>query len=227
MPSLRKRIEKSPLLAGAIGTVMGWYLRLCVATTRWEFTGLDALRTDLAQGAVLCVAWHGRLLMIGPHWPKDSGTLSCLHDTAPVARAAGALQAHFGLDPFEMSAKRSNLATSRDIMTRARDGISIGITADGPQGPAFTVKDAPLEWARILQRPVYGYAFATKRHRILGTWDAMMLPLPFTRGAVVFQRIAMILPRKASQDDVDAAREELTAGLNAVTAAADAVRSLG
>ncbi|MEJ6399324.1 lysophospholipid acyltransferase family protein [Yoonia sp. 208BN28-4] len=224
MPStLRRRIEKSAFLARAIATLFGWYLRLCIATSRWEVAGLEALKADLANGPVLCVLWHGRLMMIAPHWPKDAGNLSCLHDTAPVGRIAGALQAYFGLQPIEMSARRSNVAASRAVMKRAKEGVSIGITADGPQGPGYIVKDASLEWARIMQRPVYGYAFATRRHRKLKTWDAMMMPCPFTKGATAFAPIKLDLPRKADAAQIETARGQLQAGLEAVTAQADSM----
>ncbi len=221
MTSLRSRIEKSPVLAKLIAAPFGWYLRFCRATSRWDTAGLEAMKADIAEGPVLCVLWHGRLVMIAPHWPREAGSLSCLHNTAPVGRAAGALQSHFGLDPFEMSKSRSNVANSRAVMKRAKDGISIGITADGPKGPGFKVKDAPLEWARMIQRPVYAYAFSTRRHITLKTWDSMMIPLPFTRGARVFGRIDVNLPRKPTPENIEVARIQMEAGLNAITAEAD------
>jgi lysophospholipid acyltransferase (LPLAT)-like uncharacterized protein len=221
MSPFRRRLEKSALLSRTIATLIGWYLRLCIATSKWETQGIDALKADMAEGPVLCALWHGRLMMIAPHWPRDAGSLSCLHDTAPIGRAAGALQAYFGLQPIEMSARRSNVAASRAVMKRAKEGVSIGITADGPTGPGFAVKDAPLEWARIMQRPIYGYAFATKRHRILKTWDSMMIPLPFTRGAIVFDRLDVTVPRRATDDKIEAGRIAMTAELNRVTARAD------
>lgn len=225
MSPLRRRIEKSALLARLIATVIAWYLRFCIITSKWEIEGVEQLQKDIVDGPVLCALWHGRLLMIAPHWPRITGSLSCLHDTAPVGRAAGALQAYFGLQPIEMSAKRSNVAASRAVMKRAKEGVSIGITADGPTGPGFAVKDAPLEWARIMQRPIYGYAFSTKRHRILKTWDNMMVPLPFTRGAVVFDRLDVTVGRKASADEIEKSRETMALELNRVTQIADHVAS--
>lgn len=221
MPSLRKRIERSQRLATAVGSVMGWYIRLCLATGRWRAEGGDALQADLQDGAVLAICWHGRLLMIGPHWPKAAGSLSCLHDTSPIARAAGALQAHFGLDPFEMSARRSNLSASREVMKRARAGTSIGVTADGPKGPGFAVKDAPLEWARTLQRPIYVYAFAARWTWRLQTWDKMAIPLPFGGGAHVFARVDTQVPRKADAEVLEQARQAIQAALDAATARAE------
>jgi lysophospholipid acyltransferase (LPLAT)-like uncharacterized protein len=221
MPSFRRRIEKSALLARVLATFIAWYLRLCIVTSKWDTEGMAELEAEIAQGPVLCALWHGRLLMIAPHWPRASGSLSCLHDTAPIGRAAGALQAYFGLQPIEMSGKRSNVVASRVVMKRAKEGVSIGITADGPTGPGFAVKDAPLEWARFMQRPIYGYAFAAKRHRILKTWDSMMVPLPFSRGAIVFDRLDVAIPRKATAAEIEAGREKMTAELNRVTARAD------
>ena len=115
----------------------------------------------------------------------------------------------------------SNLAASRVILKRVREGVSIGMTGDGPLGPALAVKDAPLDWARVMKRPVYGYAFATKRHRILASWDNMMLPLPFTRGAVVFARIAIDLPRQPTPEQLEATRGQLKMALDAMNAKAD------
>ncbi len=226
MSNFRRRLEKSPVLARVIATLIGWYLRLCIATSKWDVHGVDALKAEMADGPVLCALWHGRLLMIAPHWPRRAGSLSCLHDTAPIGRAAGALQAYFGLQPIEMSARRSNVSASRVVMKRAKEGVSIGITADGPTGPGFAVKDAPLEWARIMQRPIYGYAFATKRHRILKTWDSMMVPLPFSRGAIVFERLDVAVPRKATDDQIETGRRAMTAELNRVTALADQMSGL-
>ena len=221
MSPLRRRIENSALLARVLATVIAWYLRFCRKTTSWEVRGLEALEADMADGPVLCALWHGRLLMIAPHWPRQFGSLSCLHDTAPIGRAAGALQAYFGLQPIEMSAKRSNVTASRVVMKRARDGVSIGITADGPIGPGFEVQDAPLEWARIMQRPIYGYAFATKRHKTLKTWDDMMLPLPFTKGAIVFDRLDVSVQRKAKVEQIEAGRAAMKRELDRVMQAAD------
>jgi lysophospholipid acyltransferase (LPLAT)-like uncharacterized protein len=150
--------------------------------------GLETLKADLADGPVLLLMWHGRSLMGPMHWPVEVGPLSSLYDASPIGRVSGALQRKRGLQPMEMSNKLSNLAASRVVLRRVRDGVSIGMTGDGPLGPALAIKDAPLEWARVMKRPVYGYAFSTKRHRILSSWDDMMLPLPFTTGRVVFAR---------------------------------------
>ena len=207
---LRKRLEHSRLLASVLARIVGSYLRLCDATTKWQIVGLDDLKTDLADGPVLLVMWHERSLMGPVHWPVKTGQLSSLYDKSAIGRVSGAMQRQFGLQPMEMSHKASNVTASRQILHRVRDGVSIGMTGDGPLGPALQLKDAPLDWARAMQRPVYGYAFATKRHRRLKAWDKMMMPLPFTSGVIVFSKWPETPERKAPNDSLrDPMRQHL------------------
>lgn len=185
---LRRRIEQSKALAWLIAMIIGNYLWLCNKTTRWQIMGRDQLDADLAHGPVLVITWHARSIMGSLHWPDDLAPLASLHDSSPIGRASGRMQKRFGLNPIEMSDKMSNRAASREILRRIKAGMSIALTGDGPLGPVDVVKDAPLEWARVMQCPVYSYAYATKRNRKLETWDRMMLPLPFTRGTAVFEK---------------------------------------
>jgi lysophospholipid acyltransferase (LPLAT)-like uncharacterized protein len=115
----------------------------------------------------------------------------------------------------------SNIATSRIVLRRVRDGVCIGLAADGPQGPNGQMKDAPLEWARVMKRPIYGYAFSVKRHKILGSWDKMILPLPFTRGIAVFERFDGIITGKMNAAETGTAWTDLSKLLNSVADAAD------
>lgn len=157
------------------------------------------------------------------HWPVKFGQLSSLYASSPIGRVSGAMQRQFGLQPMEMADGQSNVAASRKIMKRVQEGISIGMTGDGPLGPALQVQNAPLDWARAMQRPVYAYAFATQRQRKLSTWDSMILPLPFSKGAIVFQKIENLAPRKSTDVEVEKARADLSKLLTDVMERADAL----
>ena len=187
--NIRQRIHQSRFLAWLLAAIAGAYLDLCFYTTRWTYKGVDQLKSDLADGPVLLLVWHGRSLFGPYHWPVKHGPVSTLYEASPIGRVSGALQRRRKMQPIEMSSDMSNLAASRVILRRVREGVSIGMTGDGPLGPNQILKDPPLEWARAMKRPAYTYGFATKRHKILGSWDKMMLPLPFTRGAAVYQRV--------------------------------------
>jgi hypothetical protein len=223
--SLRRRIERSETLASALAWLAGSYLTLCNRTTQWQVEGLDDLRTALAQGPVLLVMWHSRSVMGALHWPVADGPLSSLYDASPIGRVSGALQRRVGLQSVQMSRKTGNLSASRIVLKRLREGVSIGMTGDGPLGPAHEVKDAPLEWARVTGVPVFCYAFATTRGQRLETWDRMLVPRLFGRGAVVFAQFKGAIPRKQDDAARTALREEMRRFMDATTARADALIS--
>ncbi len=219
--SFRQRIEKSQRLARLLAAVAGAYLAFCNRTTRWQIAGVDDLRAALAKGPVLLVMWHERSIMGALHWPVADGQLSSLFDSSPIGRVSGALQRRVGLQPMEMSRSQSNRAASRTVLKRVGEGVSIGMTGDGPLGPALQVKDAPLDWARATGAPVFCYAFAATQGRRLNTWDKMLMPYPFGRGAYVFARFKAEVPRKPSADETTALREAMRRFMDETTARAD------
>lgn len=221
--SLRNWIENSQTLAQGLAWLAGGYLAFCNRTTSWQTAGLAELRAALAQGPVLLVMWHERSIMGALHWPVADGPLSSLYAASAIGRVSGALQRRVGLQATQMSNSRSNLAASRAVMKRLRAGVSIGMTGDGPLGPALMLKDAPLEWARVTGVPVFCYAFATTRGRRLRSWDRMLVPYPFGRGALVFARFDQTLPRQMDSDQQAQIAADLRAFMLATTAQADAM----
>ncbi|OSQ45264.1 lysophospholipid acyltransferase family protein [Marivita geojedonensis] len=221
--SLRRRIETSKTVAAGLGA-LGWgYLAFCDRNTDWQVEGLTDLQDALSEGPILLVMWHSRSVMGAIHWPVADGPLSSLYNRSPVGRISGAVQRRAGLQAVEMSRTRSNRSASREVLRRFRDGVSIGMTGDGPLGPAHEVLDAPLDWARTLGAPVFCYAFSTTRGRQLNTWDKMLVPLPFGRGAKVFARFDGTLPRRATGAELEATREALRCFMDTTTARADAL----
>jgi lysophospholipid acyltransferase (LPLAT)-like uncharacterized protein len=223
--SLRRRIENSERLAALLARMAGAYLAFCNRRIRWQVEGLDDLRAALGQGPVLLVMWHERSVMGALHWPVSSAPLSSLYDASPIGRVSGALQRRVGLQSMQMSRKTGNLAASRIVLKRLREGVSIGMTGDGPLGPARAVKDAPLEWARVTGVPVFCYAFACSHGRRLDSWDRMLVPYPHGQGAVVFARYPGTIPRKPDGAKLEQLRAEMAQFMDATTARADQIVS--
>ncbi len=219
--SLRKRIEHSQTLAAVIAAVAGWYLSWCSKRTDWTSEGLDDLHDALANGPVLLVMWHSRCLMAAEHWPVKDGPLSSLYNRSPVGRLAGALHRRAGLQPMQMSKSRSNRSASRKVLRRVKDGVSIGMTGDGPTGPALQVQPAVLEWARVTGMPIFAYAYSTARQKRMSSWDKMLVPKSGGRGAFVFRRFEGAVPRKMSPEETEYWRDRLKTFFDETTHDAD------
>ena len=224
--SLRRRIEKSKWLSGAIGGLLSRYLALCNRTTDWQIEGLDDMKDALSEGPILLMMWHSRMAMGAPHWPSDHAPVTSLHHRSPLGRISGVMQRYEGLTPFEMSATRSNLVASRAVMKRFHQGISIVMTGDGPVGPAHKLQDAPWDWASRMGAPVFAYAFSTTRGHRFNSWDRLLLPYPNGRGAQVFARFDAPIPRKLTGPNRMALRNALEGFMNTTTARADAILGL-
>ncbi|WP_239495955.1 lysophospholipid acyltransferase family protein [Yoonia maritima] len=224
--SLRRRIEKSEWLAARIAGLIGGYLSLCNRRIIWKAKGLDDLQAALQDGPVLLVMWHSRSVMGALHWPVTDGPLSSLHDSSPVGRVSGALQRRVGLRPMQMSRKRSNRSASREVLKRVKEGVSIGMTGDGPLGPALEVKDAPLDWAKTTGMPVFCYAYSVSKGRRLNSWDKMLVPHPYGQGAYVFRRFGGSVQRKMNPEQIETLRAEMHQFMQNTTAEADSMLGL-
>jgi lysophospholipid acyltransferase (LPLAT)-like uncharacterized protein len=219
----RKWLERQPWVTNGLGALLGLWVRACVATTRWMRRGEDEVAAALREGPVVVVLWHEGLAMVGVHWRRDWGPVAALHTPRFAGRVAGGLLRHLGLVPVAMDSRKGNMGPSREILRRQREGQSIGLTGDGPQGPARVLKDAPLEWARATGRPVFVYASATRRHLRLRSWDRTVLPKPFSRGAVVWRLWRSDLPRRVDPATHAGMIRDLTNALNAAGAEAEAL----
>ena len=224
--SIRRRIEQSEWLAARLAGLVGGYLSLCNRRIHWATEGLDELHAALQNGPVLVVMWHSRSVMGALHWPVADGSLSSLHDSSPIGRVSGALQRRVGLLPIQMSRKGSNRASSRAVLKRVKEGVSIGMTGDGPLGPQRELKDAPLDWARTTGMPVFCYAFSVTNGRRLDTWDQMLVPHPYGQGAYVFRRFDGTFHRKMSPAEIETLRGEVHKFMTETTQRADAMLSL-
>lgn len=219
--TLRRRIEQSDGLAWVLGGIVALWLRFCHATTRWDRRGDAELIAALREGPVIVILWHESVMMGPPLWLKQFGKGAILRDTSPAGRLSGGVQRHFGMIPFEMAATAASISVLRDVLRLVKSGVSLGITADGPKGPARVVKDAPLEWIKATRLPVFTFAYAMSRSRRASTWDRMQIALPFGRGMCIFRKWEGEVPRRADAAAMALIRAEIGRALDRTLADAE------
>ena len=217
---LRQRLEQSDVLARGLGWVLASYLRLCFKTGRWHSAGVAELDAALVDGPVVIICWHGRLMMAPVVWQRRA-RVAIPRDPSPAGRLSAATQAHFGTEPFAIDMRGGNFGPVRAVIRMVRGGATLGLTADGPQGPNRVVHQAALDWARATGRPVFAFAWSQKRAWRLGSWDKLMVPKPFGGGAYAYQLWDGAAPKSADEDALRAARDNLRDTLDAVSKTAD------
>jgi lysophospholipid acyltransferase (LPLAT)-like uncharacterized protein len=84
------------------------------------------------------------------------------------------------------SSTRGGGAGALEMIRLAREGRALGITPDGPRGPALVVKPGLALLAARAGLPVIPAAAAAARARVLDSWDRFRVPWPFTRVHVAY-----------------------------------------
>jgi hypothetical protein len=91
---------------------------------------------------------------------------------------------------------------------RTHNKIFFGLTVDGSRGPIYKVKKGIIVIAKESGVPIFPVRAIAKRKANLGTWDKTTFPFPFNEFAFFFGN-PTVVPKDATMDEVDAARQEL------------------
>ncbi|HWK46466.1 MAG TPA: lysophospholipid acyltransferase family protein [Stellaceae bacterium] len=218
--SLVRRIARAPRTRAALCWLVAVYIRLVWATSRWETRDRSIPEALWRDGRPFILAfWHGRLLMAPKCWVTDRPMNMLISGHSDGRIIAEAIR-HFGLGTIVGSRSKGGLAALRLMVRALAAGDCVGVTPDGPRGPAMRASAGIIGVARLAKVPIVPVSFATSRRRILRSWDRFHLALPFSRGIFLWGE-PLVVPADADATAQEAARSTLEQRLNALTAEAD------
>jgi len=231
LDNLWRRIRKSDAARRVGCWLVALYIRVAWATGRWEIRNNAIPDRFWREGKPFVIAfWHGRLLIMPAMWPRKAKIymlISMHRDGEIISRAIS----YFGHGTVRGSAAkagstkdRGGAAAMRTMLKALKGNEYIGITPDGPRGPRMRASEGVLTVARLSGVPIIPCAYSARSRRLLPTWDRFVVPLPFTRGVIVWGE-PISVARDADAQALAAARVAVEDGLNAVTHAAD--RAMG
>jgi lysophospholipid acyltransferase (LPLAT)-like uncharacterized protein len=221
---------RNPAIQTILSSMLAAWMRFCFATIRWTWEGREHAEQVWADGGgVICAFWHSRIGLSPACWPLDraqsaKALISLSPDGQFIARAV-ALQ---GFPAVRGSSANKDKADAAKGGSRAlRDGLkqlkvgALAITPDGPRGPVRVMAEGMPLMARMSGAPVLFIGMSCNPAVRLSSWDRALLPLPFGKGAIVYD-IAHY-PEGADLTDVTG---PWTERLTAVEARADAITGL-
>ena len=92
------------------------------------------------------------------------------------------------------------------------------IPGDGPRGPRYLLKPGVTKLAQLTGLPVNSFYLLPQRAWVMRSWDALLVPKPFSRVVMVWGR--PVAPPESS-DSGEAARLEAEATLERLRALAE------
>lgn len=189
---------------------------LIYRTMRVSIVGQETYR-NLCQNenGVIGVFWHGRMFLMSFLYPgKSISLLISAHRDGEIIANVMKL---FGHSLVRGSSKKGGSAALREMLKLLKSGSDLGITPDGPKGPAEVVKPGVAEVARLSGKYIIPTAFSAKPCIRATSWDRFMIPLPFSR-AVLYAGTPL---RYEEGEDMESFRCRIEAAMKQTTDDAD------
>ena len=217
-----KRMLRSEVGQSILSWILARYIHLTAWSIRWERPAPDSIPLIHAPDQpIIAVFWHSRIMQMTESWPMTK-PLAMLQSPHPDGKLiANAIQ-RLGFQTIWGSSTKGKggAAGLRNLIKGLRGGLSIGITPDGPSGPAMHLSAGVVAAARMSGAPVLPGAWNTKRRKALATWDRMLLARPFTRGVIVWGE-PIFVPKTLTPEEFEDYRLLIETRLIEVTNQAD------
>jgi lysophospholipid acyltransferase (LPLAT)-like uncharacterized protein len=225
-----KALMRHPAVQRVFAALAAAYLRFAYRTIRWREEGRDVIEAGRAAsgGLILCF-WHEAISISALSWPQGRpgvqemrALISRSRDGQMFAEVIGRLgvPAIRGSRAVEVERTREKGGSEalRDMVRWVRAGGAVALTPDGPRGPARSMGEGPALLARLSGAPVYMMGLSCAPAVRLNSWDRALIPLPFTRGGLVWDG-----PHRAEGADPADLAEAWRAALERTQARAEAL----
>ncbi|MDP3802294.1 lysophospholipid acyltransferase family protein [Brevundimonas sp.] len=221
---------RNPVIQAVLAWTLAQWMRFCFATIRWTHRNEGVAEQIWADGGgVLCAFWHSRIGLSPACWPLDRAqSAKALISLSPDGQFIARAVARQGFPAIRGSSSNKDKADRAKGGSQAlRDGLrqlkvgGLAITPDGPRGPMREMAEGLPLLAKLSKAPVLFIGLSCKPAIRLASWDRALLPLPFGRGAIVWDIDRF--PEGAELADVAL---DWTRRLTAVEAEADAIVGL-
>lgn len=167
-----------PLLKGLV-RLLWWTYRV------EKVIGADVAERIVADGRVYTPCyWHQQHVLctkLMREWIKRGFRTSFLISSSVDGEVPARVARAWGAEVIRGSANQTGTLVLRDMQESFRRGVSIVVTADGPNGPQHEFKIGTVLMARIAGIPMVPVACAADRAWYLDRWDEFMIPKPFAR----------------------------------------------
>jgi lysophospholipid acyltransferase (LPLAT)-like uncharacterized protein len=191
------------------GALSAGLVRLLGSTWHYEVRGHDpreSAATADAPPIQLAALFHESLLP-SAHYFRDRGysvAVSRSRDGDLIDATLRSLG--YGM-PARGSSSQGGSAALRGLLRHIESGTSVSVLVDGPRGPARVSKTGIIALARLAGLPIQPVAFSARPAVRLKSWDASLVPLPFSRIVCAFGEPFFVDAGADEQMEQSAARE--------------------
>ena len=166
-------------------------VRLWLMTVRIQAPDQDTKVITFQGEPTLFVLWHNRLFMTAEIFRRYRGghPIYCLVSASNDGAWLAAFFSAVGMRAVRGSSSRFGREAASALVEVLRSGNDVGITPDGPKGPAYEMKPGALIVARRAQARVVLLGIDFESSWRVSSWDGFHLPRPFSRAHARFELV--------------------------------------
>lgn len=218
---LSKRILKSSFTQNVISWLGAMYIRIVKLTSRWQTVGEEHPRQfwDQKKPFIACF-WHGRILMMPFSWDYKASAINMLISNHGDGIIISKVVAYMNIVTVGGSSSKGGTEALRQMIRCLKKGECVGITPDGPRGPRMRASMGIVTLAKMTGHPIIPLTHSVRDGKLAKSWDRFLIGRPFSRGVYVWGE-PIFVPKKATEEELEACRKKVEDGLNWCTAEAD------
>lgn len=157
-------------------------VRIIGSTLRYRVSCAEPT-TDLGNlHTLICPFWHRCVLPATYYFRKRRFAVvtSRSFDGEYIAR----IIERFGFRAVRGSSSRGGASALLQLHDVVNDGGLAAFTIDGPRGPRYVAKPGPILLAKNTGARIMPFYVALENPWVLNSWDAFMVPKPFSRALI-------------------------------------------
>lgn len=213
---LLRKITYSWLFQELICLIAMTYMKFVYHSSKKIFINHEILfEAAKNKKPILISFWHNRLLMI-PFVTKKPKKLYPGYNFMTLAskhgdgQFVGKVMEKFGLISILGSSKDGrkssrgiDIGGMKKIFDGLKRGYSLGITPDGPRGPAQKINGEIVNIARVSGAGILAMSYSASRFKKLKTWDKFTIPLPFSTLCFCFDDQAIYVAKNCGEEEME------------------------
>ncbi len=193
-----KRLLRGRAVRWLLCRLIGLYLEVALRSSRWKIEVDPAtwsLLTGRSGSTVIVVFWHEYLPLVPILWWRARRENPSLSLIALISRHRDGrmiadimrrwdIQSVDGSSADRRRPDKGGTAALRRLLGLLGEHKVVCLTPDGPRGPRRVMRPGAAHLAAYSGVSVVPIAATCRPARRIGSWDRMMLPLPFSRGSI-------------------------------------------
>lgn len=227
-----KKTGRSNYLLRTAGILLGLYLKLVWATTRFRTSPDDHYQPVYDHMPFILASWHGLHLLVPLARRRDHAVTVLVSRSGDGEINAAAAQL-MGLSVVRGSGGRARKKASRKggavgflrMKSELERGGTVAQTADVPRGEPRRCGLGIVTLALHSGRPIVPVTVATRWFIDVRNWDGTRIPLPFGRGGLAVGQ-PIYVRDDGTGVDLERARADVEAALNGAQKMADELAGL-